>query len=549
MEDLKPLLMPLLMIIDDDVTNLKTLENIFQADYRLVLRKSGEQALKYFEDIGWALEGDEPAFAEMQNEGSSNKRTANTPDLILLDIMMPGIGGFEVCTRLKANPDLVKIPIIFITGKAEPEDITRGFEIGVVDYVTKPFNTAEMKARVATHLSLKNAREAIAAKNILLEQSQKKLANLAEWLAGEVKKATMTIHTLVENLPEGVVLLDDLNRILLTNPRGKDYLNLLCGIENGNRVKRIADREIDSFLHADSWRRQWQEVKIDKPALRYFKVAAELIGQGQDQKGAVLVMIDTTDEMEILQRAQRQERLAAVGQLTAGISHDFSNILTVISGAARVAMGDESLSQEGHDKMVAITNQVGRGSRLIRQVLDFSRSSTAEKINLDLQPLLKEILKMAKYMITDKIKISFDEHRGEEFYVHADPNRFQQVVHNLVSNARDAMPEGGEITLKLSHFFIGKEGKAPFPDMHCGKWVTFSCSDTGTGISDDVLPRIFDPFFTTKDPDKGTGLGLAQVYGLVAQHEGFIDVKTQVGKGTTFIVYLPALNNDAAAGG
>ena len=529
---------PLLMIIDDDVTNLKALENIFKADYRLVLRKSGAQALTYLENSELALDGGEPAFPAMPPEGSSTKRAAKTPDLILLDIMMPGMGGFEVCTRLKANPDLGKIPIIFITGKAEPEDIARGFEIGAVDYVTKPFNAQELKARVITHLSLKNARETIAAKNILLEQHQKELENRAEWLAGEVKKATMTINTLVENLPEGVALLDVHKRMVIANPRGKDYLRLLCGMESGNIVKRIADREIDFFLDADSSRRQWQEVKIEGPKSRYFKVAAELIGQGQDQKGAVLVMIDTTDEREIMQRAQRQERLAAVGQLTAGISHDFSNILTVISGAARVAMGDESLSQEVHDKMVAITNQVGRGSRLIRQVLDFSRASSAEKVNLDLQPLLKEILKMTKYMITDKIKISFDERRGEEFYVHADPTRFQQVVHNLVSNARDAMPEGGEITLKLSHFFLGQEGKAPFPDMRYGKWATFSCSDTGTGIRDEVLPRIFDPFFTTKDPDKGTGLGFAQVYGIVAQHEGFIDVKTQVGKGTTFIVYL-----------
>ena len=320
---------PLLMIVDDDVLTLKALESIFTADYQLVPRKSGAEALTYFENIGFALDGGEPA---MQNEESGKKRAADTPDLILLDVMMPGMGGFEACTRLKANPDLKKIPIIFITGKDEPEDITRGFKIGAVDYVTKPFHVAELKARVVTHLSLKNAREAIAAKNILLEQHQKELENRAAWLAGEVKKATMTINTLVENLPEGVVLLDVQKKVVMTNPRGKDYLNLLCGVENGNIVKRVADREIDSLLSADSSRRQWQEVKIDKPALRYFKVAAELIGQGRDQKGAVLVMIDTTDEREILQRAQRQERLAAVGQLTAGISHDFSNILTVISG-------------------------------------------------------------------------------------------------------------------------------------------------------------------------------------------------------------------------
>jgi signal transduction histidine kinase len=459
----------------------------------------------------------------------------NDVDVLVVDYMMPEMDGLELLLHFRGLPGKAEIPAIIVTAAAEKDILYRALEAGANDFFHKPVDVAEVRARLKNMMTLR--------------KHQKELENRAEWLAGEVKKATMTINTLVENLPEGVVLLDVLKKVVLANPRGKDYLNLLCGIENGNIVKRIADREIDSFLYADSSRRQWQEVKIDKPALRYFKVAAELIGQGQDQKGAVLVMIDATDEMEILQRAQRQERLAAIGQLTAGISHDFSNILTIISGAARVAMGDESLSQEGHDKMVAITNQVGRGSRLIRQILVFSRSSVAEKINLDLQPLLKEILKMTQYMITDKIKISFDEQRGEEFYVHADPNRFQQVVHNLVSNARDAMPEGGEITLKLSHFFPGKEGKAPFPDMRYGKWVTFSCSDTGTGISDDILPRIFDPFFTTKDPDKGTGLGLAQVYGLVAQHEGFIDVKTQVGKGTTFIVYLPALDKDAAAGG
>ena len=556
------------------------------------------------------------------------------PQVVLLDIKMPGMDGIEVLKCMKQSS--MRSEVIMMTGHGGLETAIDALKFGAFDYIPKPVDYNELEIAIKRALAKLGVEEAlIRAKDdwertfnamsdlimivdpehrivkvnratteklgkditgslcyehvhatsaphpfcphaMLLKDGKEHSAEFHDQQLGghfqvnvsplrdkdgaiigsvhvarditERKKAAATINALVENLPEGVVLLDAQKRIVMTNPRGKDYLHLLGKMQNGNMVKSIADKEIDVFLYGDS-RRQWQEVKISEPALRHFKVAAELIGREEDQSGAVVVMIDTTDEMEILQRAQRQERLAAVGQLTAGISHDFSNILTVISGAARVSMGDESLSQEGHDKMVAITNQVGRGSRLIRQVLDFSRASIAEKIDLDLQPLLKEILKMIKYMLTDKIKISFDEHRGEEFYVHADPNRFQQVVHNLVSNARDAMPEGGDITLKLSRFFLGKEEKAPFPDMRYGKWVTFSCSDTGAGISDDVLPRIFDPFFTTKDPDKGTGLGLAQIYGIVGQHEGFIDVKTQVGKGTTFIVYLPALNNDAAAGG
>lgn len=176
MEELKPLL----MFVDDDVANIKVLENIFEADYRFIPRKSGEQVLKYFERLGFFQEGNAESSRVEVSEDVLHKRSEGTPDLIILDIMMPGIDGYEVCARLKEDSDLAKIPVIFVTGKVEAQDIARGFATGGVDYVAKPFNASELLARVATHLSLKSAREGLAQKNVLLEQKMQELAEQTE---------------------------------------------------------------------------------------------------------------------------------------------------------------------------------------------------------------------------------------------------------------------------------------------------------------------------------------------------------------------------------
>lgn len=171
---------PLLMIVDDDVTNLKALEHIFTAKYRINLRKSGEAVLNYFAMLGFFQEQNAEVATTTTSDELDRKRIANTPDLIVLDIMMPGIDGYAVCARLKEDPVLASIPVIFLTGKIEEHDVTRGFATGAVDYVTKPFNVAELQARVATHLALKSVREGLALKNRQLEQKIQELAEQTE---------------------------------------------------------------------------------------------------------------------------------------------------------------------------------------------------------------------------------------------------------------------------------------------------------------------------------------------------------------------------------
>jgi CheY-like chemotaxis protein len=185
-----------------------------------------------------------------------------------------------------------------------------------------------------------------------------------------------------------------------------------------------------------------------------------------------------------------------------------------------------------------IQKQVERASSLIRQILDFSRRSVIEQSALSLLPFIKEMRRLLKRTLPETIRLELQYEDGD-YTVMADPTRLQQVFMNLAVNARDAMLDGGNLSFQLHHVNI--TDTPPVVDMGAGDWIRISVVDTGVGIHPENLSRIFEPFFTTKPVGQGTGLGLAQVYGIVRQHEGYIDVKSQVGEGTRFEIYLPAL--------
>jgi CheY-like chemotaxis protein len=192
------------------------------------------------------------------------------------------------------------------------------------------------------------------------------------------------------------------------------------------------------------------------------------------------------------------------------------------------------------ERMRTIDEQAKHASNLIQQILDFSRRTVLERLPLDLVPFLKEQVQLLERTLLEDITIGLD-YGTDEYTVHADPTRIQQMVMNLALNARDAMTEGGELRINLERTEIEPGGSPPLPEMGAGEWIQMTVSDTGTGIPSDVLPHVFDPFFTTKSPGEGSGLGLAQVHGIVGAHEGHIEVQSQVGHGTVFTIYLPAL--------
>jgi GAF domain-containing protein len=248
------------------------------------------------------------------------------------------------------------------------------------------------------------------------------------------------------------------------------------------------------------------------------------------------------------QQIQIQERLATVGQLAAGIAHDFNNIMATILVYADLMRMDTSIQGVSQEKLEIIRQQIQRASSLIRQILDFSRRSVMEQSTLDLLPLVKELEKILVRTLPETIQIALS-YESDNYLVKCDPTRLQQVFMNLALNARDAMPKGGKLKISLKKVQFSPGSTPPLPDMPPGNWVRITVSDTGVGIPSDVQEHIFDPFFTTKSVDEGTGLGLAQVYGIVKQHEGFIDFRSQIGAGTSFIIYLPAQRDDVEKAG
>lgn len=282
-----------------------------------------------------------------------------------------------------------------------------------------------------------------------------------------------------------------------------------------------------------------------RPTIRCVLEDRQGIGQDKASKGA-LVTSDATREIQHC--IQLQDRLAVVGQLAAGIAHDFNHIMAVIvlyTQTVLRSMPDMPLNTR--NRLMTVIQQAKRASDLVQQILDFSRSEAIERRPLDLVPLLKEQVRLLEHTLPKNIRISLS-HKAGKYIVNTDPTQIQQIMLNLALNARDAMPQGGELCIRLEQVRVEDRTSSALPRMilrlgqgaEVSEWVRLTVLDTGTGIPPDVLPHIFEPFFTTKASGRGSGLGLTQVYDIVKQHEGEIEVQSQVGRGTTFAIYLPA---------
>jgi PAS domain S-box-containing protein len=252
---------------------------------------------------------------------------------------------------------------------------------------------------------------------------------------------------------------------------------------------------------------------------------------------------DITERRHLEEQVRQQERMAAVGQLAGGIAHDFNNFLTTIMLYAQILLRKPHLPPDLMPSIEVILDESQRAAQLVRQILDFSRRSLMEARPIDLTSSIQESMDILRRTLPENIRLIL-EVGPEEYVVNADSTRLQQVVMNLALNARDAMPEGGELRIGLSRIAVRPEEAPPVAEMSTGDWVCLAVSDTGIGMTEEVRSHLFEPFFTTKEPGKGTGLGLAQVYGIVKQHEGCIGVDTDARQGTTLRIYLPAYREE-----
>ncbi|MBE0586381.1 MAG: PAS domain S-box protein [Desulfofustis sp.] len=248
---------------------------------------------------------------------------------------------------------------------------------------------------------------------------------------------------------------------------------------------------------------------------------------------------------EMLERQLLQARkMEAIGQLAGGVAHDFNNLLQIIIGHGEILAEKMRPDTGSHHELVQMMNASERAAKLVRQLLAFSRRQVLDMRDLDLNLVLDNCLSMLRRLLGGHISLSIiNGHRLAT--VRADVNQLEQIVVNLCINARDAMPEGGLITIETENVRIDESFRVNHPWARPGRYVLLSVTDTGCGMDEDTRSRVFEPFFTTKAMGHGTGLGLATVYGLVKQHEGMIHVYSEVGKGTTFKVYLPAVERAA----
>jgi signal transduction histidine kinase/FixJ family two-component response regulator len=247
-------------------------------------------------------------------------------------------------------------------------------------------------------------------------------------------------------------------------------------------------------------------------------------------------------EREQALRLQQSQKMEAIGTLAGGVAHDFNNLLTVIIGNTDLAFKKSPETDPVRPRLLEIDKAAKRAAVLTRQLLAFGRQQQMERRNIKLNDVIAEIMKLLNRIIGADVEVNV--RAGSNLSViSADPAQIEQVVMNLAVNARDAMPEGGQLTIETSNVTLDENYQRHYPYAQPGKYVKLQVSDTGSGMDEGTKARIFEPFFTTKQVGKGTGLGLSMAYGIVKQHDGHINVYSEPGHGTTFKIYLPVIES------
>lgn len=367
-------------------------------------------------------------------------------------------------------------------------------------------------------------------------------------------------RTLFDQAPTGIVIVDAEGQVLLAN----DAAQALAGRAE-EPVRRLAP--VTELFHAED---------RDKVSAELARIGAGLGGRsavelrlaerqgeggiplgcsvamvaftpviedGGAPSGAVIRLTDITRHRVIETQLAQTQKMQAVGQLAGGIAHDFNNLLTAIIAATDLCLGRDDLAEPLQADLLHIRRSAERGAALVKQLLAFSRRQTLQPRIIRLADAIEDVAALLRRLLGQRVALELDLELPSHM-IRVDPVQFDQVVVNLALNARDAMPQGGRLTIRTSNLTLYRpmvRGQEVIPP---GRYAVVEVADTGIGIAADDLPRLFEPFFTTRKEAGGTGLGLATVYGIVRQTDGFISVESVPGEGTTFRIYLPIVPHE-----
>ena len=374
----------------------------------------------------------------------------------------------------------------------------------------------------------------------------------------ELRRRTALFESQVESSLDGILVVDTGGRRILQNRRLAEILRvppeLADGEDDAPLLKAVTARARDpeAFAAGVAWYYEHPEhIGREEIEMADGTVVDRYTAPVRDREGAVYGRIwtfrDVTDRRRLEAQLRQSQKMEAIGQLSAGVAHDFNNLLTIITSSTSL-LGMTVGNQEGVGELVeAIQEAAQRASGLTRQLLLFSRRQAIQPTELDLNGVVSAMTRMLQRLLGEQIRL-VGEFAPALPAVHADMGMVEQVLLNLAVNARDAMPDGGRLTIRTwLRTGRGSEGIPEPEDVPDGEWVCVSVADTGCGIPAEHLPRLFEPFFTTKEVGKGTGLGLATVYGIVQQHRGWVRVSSRPGNGSTFHIGLPPCPTAAAA--
>jgi PAS domain S-box-containing protein len=364
-----------------------------------------------------------------------------------------------------------------------------------------------------------------------------------------LQSSEMLFRSVWENSVDGMRLTDDKGVIIAVNDAfcklvGKETTRLegqmftVVYAENENR-EEMASRHRNRFVTRTPEQKSERKSELHNGQTVILEVTHSFV----EVHGRTMLMLslfrDVTLQRRLEEQLRQSQKMEAIGQLAGGVAHDFNNILTVIHGHASL-LGMSNLSQPGARSAQQIVQAAERAAGLTRQLLAFSRRQLIQPKRLDMNGTVGHMTDMLGRLLGEDVALQLN-YSPTPATVEADSGMMEQVLLNLAVNARDAMPRGGQLTIRIAVVDIDQVHVQRHPEARVGRFVCVSKTDTGCGIPQENISRIFEPFFTTKDVGKGTGLGLATVYGIVKQHQGWIEVESALGKGTTFRIYIPFL--------
>ena len=461
--------------------------------------------------------------------------SAQNFDLVILDLIMPATDGITVLQEIR---DKYKdTQIIMITGYADKEKAIAALRLNAYDFIEKPFESKEMLNTISCCLKQLGLRREIEKKNQKIKESEEFIKNV------------------LESVDEGFVVIDREYKIISANRAYCDQVKMSVEDIVGRHCYEIAHHndvpchklgEECSVRHALETERSFASLHTHYDFAKnpiHVQIKSFPMRDALGRMTSVIGIInDITEKRRLESQLHHAQKMEAIGTLTGGIAHEFNNLLTAIIGYGRLLQ--EGITKEDH--LQNYVNQLlassGRAAKLVKSLLAFSREQTIDTKPVKIGSITDDVERLLGRIMGEDIELMTDL-KDDGAVVMADYGQMEQVLINLAANARDAMPDGGRLTISTDVVEFDEKYLETYGYRKPGRYAMISLTDTGSGIDDRTKEKIFEPFFTTKEVGRGTGLGLSMVYAIIKQHCGYITVESTTGRGTSFKIYLPVVES------